>query len=179
MGVYSLGDHTPRIHESAWIAKSAKVIGRVEMAEGSSVWFGAVVRGDVEDIRIGRNTNIQDNSVLHADTGIPLTIGDNVTVGHLVMLHGCTIGDGALIGIRAVVLNGAKIGRNCVVGAGSVVTEDKIFPDGTLILGTPAKVVRELSPEQIAEMQHGAKHYLTNAQRFRAQLKRIDRSPGA
>ena len=179
MGVYSLGDHTPRIHASAWIAKSAKVIGRVEMAEGSSVWFGAVVRGDVEDIRIGRNTNIQDNSVLHADTGIPLTIGDNVTVGHLVMLHGCTIGDGALIGIRAVVLNGAKIGRNCVVGAGSVVTEDKIFPDGTLILGTPAKVVRELSPEQIAQMQHGAKHYLANAQRFRAQLKRIDRSPGA
>ena len=179
MGVYSLGTHTPRLHETAWIAKSAKVIGRVEMAEGSSVWFGAIVRGDVEDIRIGRNTNIQDNSVLHADTGIPLTIGEGVTVGHLVMLHGCTVGDGALIGIRAVVLNGARIGRNCIVGAGSVVTEGKSFPDGTLIVGTPAKVVRELTPEQIAEMQHGATHYVENARRFREQLKRIDRSPGA
>jgi carbonic anhydrase/acetyltransferase-like protein (isoleucine patch superfamily) len=179
MGIYSLGEHRPRIHETAWIAKSAKVIGRVEMAEGSSVWFGAIVRGDVEDIRIGRNTNIQDNSVLHADTGIPLTIGEGVTVGHLVMLHGCTVGDGALIGIRAVVLNGARIGRNCIVAAGSVVTEDKSFPDGTLIVGTPAKVVRELSAEQIAEMQHGATHYVENARRFREQLKRIDRSPGA
>ena len=179
MGVYSLGAYTPRIHESAWIAKSAKVIGRVEMAEGSSVWFGAIVRGDVEDIRIGRNTNIQDNSVLHADAGIPLTIGDNVTVGHLAMLHGCTVGDGSLIGIRAVVLNGATIGRNCIIGAGSVVTEGKSFPDGTLIVGTPAKVVRELSAEQIAEMQHGAPHYVENARRFREQLKRIDRSPGA
>lgn len=174
MGVYSLGEHVPRIHETAWIAKSAKVIGRVVMAEGASVWFGAIVRGDVEDIRIGRNTNIQDNSVLHADSGIPLTIGDNVTVGHHVMLHGCTVGDGSLIGIRAVVLNGAKIGRNCLVGAGSIVTENKSFPDGVLILGVPAVVVRELSAEQIAGMQHGAAHYVANAQRFRAELKRID-----
>jgi carbonic anhydrase/acetyltransferase-like protein (isoleucine patch superfamily) len=173
MAVYQLGEHTPKIHETAWIADSAEVIGRVEMAEGASVWFGAVVRGDVEDIRIGRNSNIQDNSVLHADSGIPLTIGDNVTVGHHVMLHGCTVGDGALIGIRSVVLNGARIGRNCIVGAGSVVTEGKSFPDGTLILGVPAKVVRELDPEQIAMMQHGASHYVGNAQRFKAQLKRI------
>ena len=174
MGVYRLGEHVPRIHETAWIAKSAKVIGRVAMAEGSSVWFGAVVRGDVEDIRIGRNTNIQDNSVLHAEPGVPLTIGENVTVGHLVMLHGCTVGDGSLIGIRAVVLNGAKIGRNCIVGAGSVVTENKSFPDGVLLLGVPAVVVRELTAEQIAAMQQGAAHYVANAQRFRAELKRID-----
>ena len=174
MGVYSLGEHVPRIHETAWIAKSAKVIGRVHMAEGSSVWFGAVVRGDVEDIRIGRNTNIQDNSVLHADSGIPLTIGDNVTVGHHGMLHGCTVGDGSLIGIRAVVLSGAKLGRNCLVGAGSIVTENKIFPDGVLLLGVPAVIVRELTPEQIAGMQHGAAHYVANARRFRADLKRID-----
>jgi carbonic anhydrase/acetyltransferase-like protein (isoleucine patch superfamily) len=173
MAVYQLGEHTPKIHETAWVADSAEVIGRVEMAEGASVWFGAVVRGDVEDIRIGRNSNIQDNSVLHADSGIPLTIGDNVTVGHHVMLHGCTVGDGALIGIRSVVLNGARIGRNCIVGAGSVVTEGKSFPDGTLILGVPAKVVRELDPEQIAMMQHGASHYVDNAQRFKAELKRI------
>jgi carbonic anhydrase/acetyltransferase-like protein (isoleucine patch superfamily) len=173
MAIYRLGEHTPQIHESAWVAESAEVIGRVEMAEGASVWFGAVVRGDVEDIRIGRNSNIQDNSVLHADSGIPLSIGENVTVGHHVMLHGCTVGDGALIGIRAVVLNGAKIGRNCIVGAGSVVTEGKSFPDGTLILGAPAKVVRELDPQQIAMMQHGATHYVGNAQRFRKSLQRI------
>jgi carbonic anhydrase/acetyltransferase-like protein (isoleucine patch superfamily) len=174
MGIYSLGEYTPRIHETAWIAKSAKVIGRVAMAEASSVWFGAIVRGDVEDIRIGRNSNIQDNSVLHADFGIPLTIGENVTVGHQVVLHGCTVGDGALIGIRAVVLNGATIGRNCVVGAGSVVTEGKNFPDGTLIIGTPAKVVRDLDPEQIALLQQGTAHYVGNARRFRAELQRID-----
>lgn len=173
MAIYRLGEHTPQIHESAWVAESAEVIGRVEMAEGASVWFGAVVRGDVEDIRIGRNSNIQDNSVLHADSGIPLSIGENVTVGHHVMLHGCTVGDGALIGIRAVVLNGAKIGRNCIVGAGSVVTEGKSFPDGTLILGAPAKVVRELDPKQIEMMQHGATHYVGNAQRFRKSLQRI------
>jgi carbonic anhydrase/acetyltransferase-like protein (isoleucine patch superfamily) len=173
MAIYKLGEHTPKIHETAWVAESAAVIGRVAMAEGASVWFGAVVRGDVEDIRIGRNSNIQDNSVLHADSGIPLSIGENVTVGHHVMLHGCTVGDGALIGIRAVVLNGANIGRNCIVGAGSVVTEGKSFPDGTLILGAPAKVVRELDPQQIAMMQHGAAHYVANAQRFRKELKRI------
>jgi carbonic anhydrase/acetyltransferase-like protein (isoleucine patch superfamily) len=173
MAVYKLGEHTPRIHETAWVAESAEVIGRVEMAEGASVWFGAIVRGDVEDIRIGRNSNIQDNSVLHADVGVPLSIGENVTVGHHVMLHGCTVGDGALIGIRAVLLNGANIGRNCIVGAGSVVTEGKSFPDGTLILGAPAKVVRELSAEQIAAMQHGATHYIGNAQRFKKELKRI------
>ena len=174
MGVYQLGEHIPKIHETAWVAKSAKVIGRVELGAGASVWFGVVIRGDVEDIRIGRNSNIQDNSVLHADSGIPLTIGENVTVGHQVMLHGCTVGDGSLIGIQAVVLNGAKIGRNCIVGAGSIVTEGKSFPDGTLILGAPARVVRELSPELIAGMQHGAAHYVENAQRFRSELKRID-----
>lgn len=173
MAVYKLGEHTPQIHETAWVAESAEVIGRVAMAEGASVWFGAVVRGDVEDIRIGRNSNIQDHSVLHADAGMPLSIGESVTVGHHVMLHGCTVGDGALIGIRAVVLNRAKIGRNCIVGAGSVVTEGKSFPDGTLIVGVPAKVVRELDPQQIAMMQHGATHYVGNAQRFRKELKRI------
>ena len=117
--------------------------------------------------------------MLRADSGIPLTIGENVTVGHLVMLHGCTVGDGALIGSRAVILDAARIGRNCIVGAGSVLTEGKNFPDGTLIVGTPARVVRELSAGQIAEMQHGAIHYVENARRFREQLKRIDRSPGA
>jgi carbonic anhydrase/acetyltransferase-like protein (isoleucine patch superfamily) len=173
MALYKLGEYAPKIHDNAWIAASAEVIGRVTLAEGASIWFGAIVRGDVEDIYIGRNSNIQDNSVLHADTGQPLVIGENVTVGHHVMLHGCNVGDGALIGIRAVVLNGAQIGRNCIVGAGAVVTEGKSFPDGTLILGAPAKVVKEVSPEQIAGMKAGAAHYVENARRFRAQLQKI------
>src|SRR5262245_13492852 len=135
MAIYELDGQAPRLGEGAWVADSAQVIGNVELADKASVWFGAVVRGDTETIRIGRNSNVQDRSVLHADHGMPLTIGDNVTVGHQVMLHGCTIGDGSLVGIQAVVLNGAKIGRNCIVGAGSVVTEGKEFPDNSLIIG--------------------------------------------
>ena len=173
MALYQLGDDVPRLHETAWVADSAQVIGRVELAENASIWFGTVVRGDNELIRIGRNSNVQDNSTLHTDAGIPLTIGDNVTVGHQVMLHGCEIGDGSLIGIGAVVLNGAKIGRNCLVGAGSLVTEGKEFPDNSMILGSPAKVVRTLTPQQVALFQRGAPHYIENAQRYRAQLKKI------
>jgi carbonic anhydrase/acetyltransferase-like protein (isoleucine patch superfamily) len=174
MAVYQLGEHAPRIHETAWVAASAEVIGQVELSEYVSIWFGVVVRGDVAPIRIGRNSNVQDNSVLHADPGQPLVVGENVTIGHQVMLHGCTIGDGALIGIQAVVLNGATIGRNCIVGAGAVVTEGKSFPDGTLILGAPAKAVRELTSEQLVSLRAGASHYVENARRFRTQLKKID-----
>lgn len=173
MAIYQLDDLVPQIHETAWVADSAEVIGRVEVAEDASIWFGTVVRGDSDLIRIGRGSNIQDNSVLHADAGQPLLIGEDVTVGHQVMLHGCTIGDGALIGIQAVVLNGARIGRGCVVGAGSVVTEGKEFPDGWLILGAPAKAVRQLTPEQIALFQAGARHYVRNARRFRQGLKKL------
>lgn len=173
MALYRLDDHVPQVHDTAWVADSAQVIGRVEIAEDASVWFGTVVRGDTELIRIGRGSNIQDNSVLHADLGQPLVIGDHVTVGHQVMLHGCTIGDGALIGIQAIVLNGARIGRGCVVGAGAVVTEGKEFPDGWLILGAPAKAVRPLTPEQMASFQAGAHHYVHNARRFREGLQRL------
>jgi carbonic anhydrase/acetyltransferase-like protein (isoleucine patch superfamily) len=173
MALYQIGEYAPLVHETAWVADSAEVIGQVQLSEHASVWFGVVIRGDVAPIRIGRNSNVQDNSVLHADEGQPLTIGENVTVGHQVMLHGCTIGDGALIGIRAVVLNGATIGRNCIVAAGAVVTEGKTFPDGTLILGAPARAVKELTPEQLAQLKHGASHYLANARRFRNQLKKI------
>ena len=173
MALYQLDEHAPDLHETAWVADSADVIGRVELAENASVWFGCVVRGDTEVLRIGRGSNIQDNSVLHADPGQPLTIGENVTVGHQVMLHGCTIGDGSLIGIQAVVLNGAKIGRNCIVGAGALVTEGKEFPDGSMILGAPAKAVKQLTPEQIAAFQTGARHYVENARRFKAGLKKI------
>ena len=171
MAVYELDGVAPRVAAGAWIADSAQVMGQVELGEDVSIWFGSVLRGDTEMIRIGRGSNIQDGSVLHADIGRPLEIGENVTVGHKVMLHGCNIGDGSLIGIGAIVLNGAKIGRGCIVGAGALVTEGKEFPDGSMILGSPAKVVRELAPEQAARMGLGAQNYVRNWQRFKAGLR--------
>jgi len=173
MAVYQLDTLTPRLAETAWVADSAQVIGNVELAEGASVWFGAILRGDNEVMRIGRNSNVQDGSMLHSDPGFPLTLGENVTIGHHVMLHGCTVGDGTLIGIKAVVLNGAKIGRNCLVGAGSLITEGKEFPDGSMIMGAPAKVVRELTAEQIAGLSRAATHYVDNAKRYAAGLSRV------
>jgi carbonic anhydrase/acetyltransferase-like protein (isoleucine patch superfamily) len=173
MAIYELDQIAPRVAASAWVADSAQVMGNVELAEDSSVWFGAIIRGDTETIRIGRGSNIQDASVLHADIGKPLTVGENVTVGHQVMLHGCTIGDGSLIGIGAIVLNGAKIGKGCIVGAGSLVTEGKEFPDGSMIIGSPAKAVRELTPEQQAGLKLSALHYVENANRFKNGLKKL------
>jgi carbonic anhydrase/acetyltransferase-like protein (isoleucine patch superfamily) len=173
MSLYELDHLTPRLADTAWVADSAQVMGNVELAADTSVWFGAVLRGDTEVIRVGRGSNIQDHSVIHADIGYPVTIGENVTVGHQVMLHGCTIGDGSLIGIQAVVLNGAKIGRHCLVGAGALVTEGKEFPEGSLIVGSPAKVVRQLTPEQMAGLERSAENYVENARRFKAGLKRI------
>jgi carbonic anhydrase/acetyltransferase-like protein (isoleucine patch superfamily) len=173
MAIYQLDKLTPIVPESAWVADNAQVIGDVRLGEDCSVWFGVVIRGDTETITVGRGTNVQDNSVLHADMGVPLTLGEDVTVGHQVMLHGCTIGDGTLIGIQAVVLNHAKIGKNCLVGAGSVVTEGKEFPDGSLIIGSPAKAVRQLSPEQIEGLKTIAKHYIENAGRYKTGLKKI------
>ena len=173
MAVYELDGTSPRIAATAWVADSAQVMGSVVLGEDASVWFGTVIRGDTETITIGRGSNIQDASVLHADIGQPLVVGDNVTVGHQVMLHGCTIGDESLIGIGAVVLNGARIGKHCLVGAGSLVTEGKEFPDGSMIIGSPAKVVRQLSPEQIAGLKLSARHYIDNARRFKAGLKKL------
>jgi carbonic anhydrase/acetyltransferase-like protein (isoleucine patch superfamily) len=155
------------------VADNATVLGRVSLAEGSSVWYGAVLRGDNDWITIGARSNIQDGSVLHTDSGVPLTLGDDVTVGHQVMLHGCTVGEGSLIGIQSVILNGAKIGRFSIVGAGALVTEGKEFPDGVLIVGSPAKVVRELTPEQIERLKWSAAHYVENAARHRSQIRRI------
>ncbi len=174
MAIYELDGAVPRIADSAWVADSAQVMGNVELADDASAWFGTVIRGDTETIRIGRRTNIQDGSVLHADVGMPLTLGDDVTVGHKVMLHGCTIGDGSLIGIGAIVLNGAKIGKGCLVGAGSLVTEGKEFADGSMIIGSPAKAVRQLTPEQLEGLRQSALHYVENAKRFRLHLKKID-----
>ncbi|MEO6033216.1 MAG: gamma carbonic anhydrase family protein [Burkholderiaceae bacterium] len=173
MAIYQLDEYVPRIAASAWVADSAQVMGNVELGEDASIWFGAILRGDTEVLRIGRGTNVQDGTVIHADNGFPVTLGANVTVGHQVMLHGCTIGDGALIGIQAVVLNGARIGRHCLVGAGALVTEGKEFPEGSLIVGSPARVVRQLTPEQIEGLQRSAEHYVANARRFRAGLKKI------
>ena len=173
MAIYELDGLTPQLGEGAWVADSAQVIGNVQLADGASVWFGAVLRGDNEPMRIGKGTNIQEGSVLHSDPGFPLTLGENVTIGHQVMLHGCTVGDGTLIGIKAVVLNGAKIGKNCIVGAGALVTEGKEFPDGSMILGAPARLVRELTAEQQAGLQRAAVHYVANAKRYAKGLKKI------
>jgi carbonic anhydrase/acetyltransferase-like protein (isoleucine patch superfamily) len=173
MAIYELDGMAPKLGQGAWVADSAQVIGQVELGENASVWYGTVVRGDTEKITIGRNSNVQDLSVLHADFGVPLVIGDDVTIGHQVMLHGCTIGDGTLIGIQAVVLNNAKIGRNSIVGAGSVVTEGKEFPDNSLIVGSPAKAIRTLAPEQVAKFQTIPPHYVENAHRHGTRMKKI------
>ena len=173
MAIYKLEGVTPRISDSAWVADSAQVMGNVELADDASVWFGVVIRGDTETIRIGRGSNIQDLSMLHADVGKPLTVGEFVTVGHRVVLHGCTIGDGCLIGIGAVILNGARIGEGCLVGAGALVTEGKEFAPGSMILGSPARVVSQLTPERIAGLRHGAMGYIANTRRFRDGLKSV------
>ena len=173
MALYELDQLSPTVADTAYVADNAQVVGDVRLGEGASLWFGVVARGDSSSITIGRNTNIQDGSVLHADAGKPLHIGEGVTVGHMAMLHGCTIGDGAFIGIGAIILNDAKIGKNCLVGAGSLVTERKEFPDGSMIMGSPAKVVRDVTPEQIDMFRKNALHYVENAQRFRTGLSKI------
>ena len=174
MALYTLDGIAPQLAASAWVADSAQVIGQVTLGEEASIWFGTVVRGDTDSITIGAGSNIQDACVLHADAGQPLVVGERVTVGHHVTLHGCTIGDESLVGIGAVVLNGARIGKNCLVGAGSLVTEGKEFPDGSMIMGSPAKLVRQLTPEQIDSIRQSAQHYINNAERFQSGLKQVD-----
>lgn len=174
-GAYSLGRARPQVAGSAWIAPNAAVVGNVIMKEHSSVWFGVTVRGDnPEPITIGERTNVQDGTVLHADAGCPLTIGADVTVGHMAMLHGCTIGDNSLIGIGATVLNRATVGKNCLVGAHSLVPEGKQIPDGSLVMGSPGKVVKSLTAEQIEGLKLSAAHYTENADRFRRDLSQLD-----
>ena len=173
MALYELDGIAPRLGANAWVADSAQVMGNVSLGADTSVWFGTVIRGDTESITIGRGSNIQDGSAMHADIGMPIVLGENVTVGHKVMLHGCTIGDDTLIGIGAIVLNGARIGKNCLVGAGALVTEGKDFPDGSMIIGSPAKAVRPLTPEQIASVRQSARHYVENARRFQAGLRKL------
>jgi carbonic anhydrase/acetyltransferase-like protein (isoleucine patch superfamily) len=173
MALYKLGDVSPTIAMSAYVAPSASIIGKAVLAEHSSVWFGATLRGDNEIISIGVNSNVQDGAVLHTDPGLPLIVGDHVSVGHQAMLHGCTVGEGSLIGIQAVVLNAAVIGRGCLVGAGAVITERKVFADGTLILGAPAKVVRELTAEERENLREVAAIYAARAAYYRTHLQPI------
>ena len=173
MTVYVLGEFTPSLHETAYVAPTGSVIGNVTMDEGSSVWFGAVVRGDNDHIHIGKNANVQDNSVLHTDPGIPLHIGEGAIIGHQVMLHGCTIGENSLIGIGATVLNNAKIGKNCLIGAHSLITEGKVIPDNSMVVGMPGKIIRTLTDSQIAMMRLNAEVYVKNAVRFKEGLKEV------
>ncbi len=174
MPIYRLGPLAPTIADTAFVAAEATLIGQVTLGERSSVWFGAVIRADNAPIHIGAASNVQEGAVLHADPGYPLTLGERVTVGHQAMLHGCTVGDGSLIGIQAVVLNGAVIGQHCLVGAGAVVTERKVFPDRSLILGAPAKVVRTLSDDDVAALERSAEGYAQRATSYQTDLKRID-----
>ena len=174
MAIYSIGDRQPVLGREAWIAPNATVIGDVILGDEASIWWNAVVRGDNDTITIGAGTNIQDGSVLHADDGVPLTLGDRVTVGHLVMLHGCTIGEESLIGIKSVILNRAVIGRHCIIGANSLIPEGKVIPDRSLVMGSPGKVVRQLSDEEVAKLQLAAQGYVENARRYRAELKPAD-----
>ena len=173
MAIYQFGDDAPRIASTAWVADSAHVIGRVELGEGASVWYGSVLRGDNEWIRIGARSNVQDGTVMHTDVGTPLVVGEGVTIGHQVMLHGCTVGDGALIGMQAIVLNGARIGARCLVGAGAVVPEGRVFEDGWLILGAPAKAVRPLDDATLARLRMAAERYVEQADRHRTQVRRL------
>lgn len=172
MNVYDLGAVRPQLPEGGeyWIAPNAVVIGNVIIKQNASIWFGAVLRGDNDPITIGENTNVQDGSVLHTDTGFPLTLGDNVTVGHKVMLHGCSIGDNSLVGIGTVILNGAKIGRNCLIGANTLITEGKEIPDNAMVLGSPGKVTRSVSEHQVQMLTASALHYVENWKRYRQGL---------
>jgi carbonic anhydrase/acetyltransferase-like protein (isoleucine patch superfamily) len=173
MSIYQLGDHAPEIDASSFVADSASVIGKVSLHANTTVWFGVSLRGDNERITIGENSNVQEGTVMHTDMGYPLTIGKNVTIGHQAMLHGCSIGDGALVGIQAVILNGARIGKGCLVGAGALVTEGKEFPDHSLIIGAPAKAVRQLTPEEVTGLLGAADSYVKRGQLFKTQLKKI------
>ncbi len=168
---YSLGERKLVCKGDYWIAPNATVIGNVVLENNASIWWNCVLRGDNETITIGENSQVQDGSVLHADPGFPLTLEKNVSIGHMAMVHGCTIGEGSLVGIKAVILNGAKIGKNCLIGAGAFVGEGKVIPDGSLVLGAPGKVVRQLTPEQISQINCISGRYVENFKRFRKDLK--------
>ncbi|MCQ4286075.1 gamma carbonic anhydrase family protein [Pseudomonas stutzeri] len=171
---YRLGDSRVETHPESWVAPSATLVGKIRLDAGANVWFGAVLRGDNELIHVGVNSNVQDGSVMHTDMGYPLTLGTGVTVGHNAMLHGCTVGDYSLVGINAVILNGAKIGKYCIIGANTLIAEGKEIPDGSLVVGSPGKVVRELTEQQKKMLEASAAHYVHNAQRYARDLAEQD-----
>jgi carbonic anhydrase/acetyltransferase-like protein (isoleucine patch superfamily) len=171
--LYQLDDRIPQVHPSCFVAGSAHIIGSVVLEEDASVWFNVTIRGDNDPIVIGRESNIQDGTVMHTDAGVPLSLGRGVTVGHQCMLHGCEIGDYSLIGIGAVILNRAKIGKHCLIGAGALITEGKVIPDRSLVMGSPGRVVRELSAEQAMMLEASAAHYVHNARRYTLGLKAL------
>ena len=165
--IYDLEKNVPEISADSWVAPNAIIIGKVKLEKNSSIWFNAVLRGDIEKIVIGENSNIQDGSVLHTDPGCPLTVGKGVTVGHMVMLHGCEISDDTLIGIGSTILNKAKIGKNCIIGANTLVTENKVIPDNSLVLGSPGKVIRKVTDDEIKVICENAKHYVENSKKYK------------
>ncbi len=171
--IYTLGNTKPQMRGDFFIADSASVIGDVVLENNVSIWFGAVLRGDNDLITVGANTSIQDNCVVHADPGFPVAIGRNVTVGHMAMVHGCSVGDGTLVGIKSVILNGAVIGKDCLIGANALIPEGKVIPDRSLVLGSPGKIMRQLSDEDVARIQEGVMHYVEKIKRYREQLKAI------
>ncbi len=173
MTLYALGIHQPQLDADTWVAPDANLIGQVVLEAGASVWFGCTIRADHEEIRICEGANVQENVVMHIDAGFPLTVGKNCTIGHKVMLHGCTIGENSLIGMGATVLNGAKIGKNCLIGAGALITENKVIPDNSLVMGAPGKVVREVSEAQAKNLTLSALHYQENMRRFRDEMRPV------
>lgn len=174
MAVFALDSREPVLGQGSWVADNATVIGNVVLGKQVSIWYGAVLRGDNDPITIGDNSNVQDGSVLHTDDGVPLTLGANVTVGHMAMLHGCEVGDGSLIGINAIVLNGAKIGRNCLIGANALIPEGREIPDGSLVVGSPGRIIRQLTEEEIEAQKDSAANYVRHLEEHRAGLRRVD-----
>jgi len=171
--IFSFEGHEPTIDPEAWVAHDANISGKITLMAGSSVWFCSTLRGDNEPIVVGEGTNIQENCVIHTDMGFPVTIGAGCTIGHKAMIHGCTIGENTLVGMGATILNGAVIGKNCLIGAGALIPEGKVIPDGSLVMGVPGKVVRELDEARIESLRASARGYQRNARRFRAGLKEI------
>ena len=171
--IYAIGNVQPRFLGDYYVAENAVVAGSVLLHNNVSVWFNAVIRGDNELITVGENSNVQDGSVLHTDPGFPLTIGKDVTIGHMVMLHGCTIGDNSLVGIKSVIMNGAVIGKNCLIGANTLVPERKVIPDGSLVLGSPGRIIRQLTEADITAIRENTMHYVANFKRYQAEFKPI------
>lgn len=174
MSIYALGDIRPRFGKGSWIAPNASIVGAVNAGDNVSIWYNVVIRGDNDPITIGDGSNIQDGTVLHTDDGVPLTVGSHVTIGHMAMLHGCTVGDGSLIGINAIILNKAVVGKNCLIGANTLIPEGKVIPDGSLVVGSPGRVIRQLTATELEHLKWNANDYVGNARRYARELRPLD-----